>query len=105
MIGPMKLLTFALLLVSVSLAADPPKPAPAPEKFPISAEDMTLFNGLIQNIQAVQKQVQQAEEKLRNTVCAEKHISVVDCNVDWQAGTVSKKVAVASAAPVPEKKP
>lgn len=104
----MKLITFALLLTSLCFAADPPKPAPQPEKFPISAEYMTLFNGLVQNLQAAQKQVQSAEEKLRTDICKEKGLSVAECVVDWQAGSVSKRVVVAAAEtpkPAAEKKP
>lgn len=98
----MKLITFALLLTSLCFAADPPKPAAPPEKFPIPADYMTLFNGLVQNLQAAQKQVQSAEEKLRADLCKERGFAVPDCVVDWQAGSVSKKVAVAAV--VPEKK-
>lgn len=98
----MKLITFTFLLTSLCFAQAPaaaPAATPQPEKFPISAEYMTLFNGLIQNIQAVQKQVQAAEEKLRGDICKEKAIPLADCNVDWQTQTVSKKVAVAPKPP------
>lgn len=105
----MKLITFALLLTSLGLAETPPA-APQPERFPIPQEYVTLFNGLIQNMQAVQKQIQAAEEKLRNDLCKERGIAAPDCAVDWQGGTISKKVAggplptAAPAAKAPEKK-
>jgi hypothetical protein len=67
----------------------PAAAAPAPERKQIPQEYVTLFNGLVAQIQAVQKSVQAAEDKLRVEVCAP--IPVADCEVNWQAGTFGKK--------------
>ena len=106
--------SIALLLFTVSLfAADPPKPqvlpapattAPAPpERFQIPQEYMTLFGGLVAQVQAVQKSTNDAEAKLKATVCKDKGLDIADCDVNWQAGNFGKKVAPPVPATPPQK--
>jgi hypothetical protein len=91
----MKILVLAMLTASIVLAVDPPAPAPPPtmpDRFQIPQDYMTLYNGLVAQIQTVQKAVQAAEEKLRSQVCAERGIKLEDCDVKWESASYGKKI-------------
>jgi hypothetical protein len=91
---------FLAFLALASYAADAPTPA-SPPQTPIPSEYLTLLNGLGQQVQELQRQVNAAKLKLETTLCQEAQLKPEDCTVNWAGGVYGKKAP----APAPAAQP